>query len=557
MSLTIVISNFRGCARAQLDCAPVALLAGQNAAGKSSIAQAAGAALSGTTLFAGLRASNAGALVRLGADSGSVEVSTEDGSAGVQWPSATKVTRGSAPEASVYAVGIESVVTMQPKDRLRVLADYLGADPTRDDLSAAIAETGLDAERVTATIWGLIEQHGWDGALSLRRERGAQMKGQWHQITGANYGSSKAASWRPDLAELVEADLLAAVSNAQMARDRALTAEAVSDAERHRLEGEADLYDARLAAFERASARVSENHLALQKAQGARAALPLASRRDGLPCPWCERPVMIVDNPPVRSLERGEVGDLERPELDRRRMAIAEADGKLSHASGDLNQARRDVAAGEKAVRDSLEARERLDKWPRAVETGTGDIATAAAQLGRAEKRLAEYREKLQADEVHARIEGNELVMAILAPDGLRAKKLGSRMEAFHEQLAELASAAGWHGVRVDSAGNIFYSGRPYALLSSSEQYRVRALLAAAMADIDGSDVVIFDGADILDAPSRAGLFALIARLGVPALVCMTLARRDQVPDLDAAGVGRSYWLSGGNVEPLGEKVAA
>jgi hypothetical protein len=29
------------------------------------------------------------------------------------------------------------------------------------------------------------------------------------------------------------------------------------------------------------------------------------------------------------------------------------------------------------------------------------------------------------------------------------------------------------------------------------------------------------------------------------------------LPDLAAAGIGRSYWLTGGNAEPLGEKMAA
>jgi hypothetical protein len=37
----------------------------------------------------------------------------------------------------------------------------------------------------------------------------------------------------------------------------------------------------------------------------------------------------------------------------------------------------------------------------------------------------------------------------------------------------------------------------------------------------------------------------------------MTLGRREQVPDLAAAGLGRSYWLAGGQIEPLGVNAAA
>jgi len=112
--------------------------------------------------------------------------------------------------------------------------------------------------------------------------------------------------------------------------------------------------------------------------------------------------------------------------------------------------------------------------------------------------------------------------------------------------------------VSIDRTAAIEYGGRPYGLLSSSEQYRVRAALAVAMAQLDGSELVILDGADILDAPSRSGLFGLLESVGIPALVTMTLARREQVPDLAAAELGRSYWLSAGVVEPLvAQEVAA
>ena len=99
--------------------------------------------------------------------------------------------------------------------------------------------------------------------------------------------------------------------------------------------------------------------------------------------------------------------------------------------------------------------------------------------------------------------------------------------------------------------------GRPYALLSSSEQFRSRAALQLAMARLDQSSMVVIDGADILDAPARSGLFALLDEAGLPALVCMTLNRREQVPDLEAAGLGQSYWISGGVAQPLHEPAEA
>jgi hypothetical protein len=214
------------------------------------------------------------------------------------------------------------------------------------------------------------------------------------------------------------------------------------------------------------------------------------------------------------------------------------------------------VANAEAAVRGSNDAKERIANWPRAVETGV-DIATAEQQLQRAEKRLAEHRTKIEADRLHRLIEGNEIVIDLLASDGLRAKKLGRVIDVFDAQLADLCRAAGWLAVRVDDAGNIGYGDRAYGLLSTSEQYRVRAILAVAMAQLDGSQLVVLDGADVLDAPSRGQLFSMLGTIDVPALVTMTLARRSLMPDLAVAELGRSYWLTGGVVEPIDDRVAA
>jgi hypothetical protein len=558
--ITVNVTNFRGCATARLECAPIALLGGLNAAGKSSIAQAVGAALSGATLpISGMRANAAGALVRSGAAAASVEVSTENGSAMVEWPSARKTTGGRAPEASVYAVGIESVALMPAKDRLRILSEYLHAEPTADDLAQAMADAGLPASgEAFDRLWGLTEAQGWDGAVAFRRERGAQMKGQWRQITGANYGSRIAASWRPDLAELREPELVEEAATAKRERDNALTAEAVSDAERQRLESEADLLEARRDALGRAQERVKEYEAAYQQAQEARAALPPADRQEGFPCPHCGALIVAVKVSLAETrYEQAPVVKSDDAELRRRRMAIAEAEGKLSHASAELQQARRDVASAEASIRDSLAAQAKLDAWPRARESGAADRAAAEARLARAEKRLDEYRAKAEADRLHALIEGNEIVIALLAGDGLRAKKLASRLAVFNAALAEHCALARWPTVRLDDDGGMSCGDRPYALLSSSEQYRVRAVLAVEMARLDGSAMVVLDGADILDAPSRGGLLSLLASVALPALVCTTVARPDQLPDLEAAGAGRSYWLAAGVVSPIPSKRAA
>ena len=50
----------------------------------------------------------------------------------------------------------------------------------------------------------------------------------------------------------------------------------------------------------------------------------------------------------------------------------------------------------------------------------------------------------------------------------------------------------------------------------------------------------------MLDKRGRNGLFKALEVADVRALVCMTFSKREQVPDLAKAGLGRSYWIEGG-----------
>jgi hypothetical protein len=186
------------------------------------------------------------------------------------------------------------------------------------------------------------------------------------------------------------------------------------------------------------------------------------------------------------------------------------------------------------------------------------DVEAAKAKVAAAEQRLTGFRQKRKADDLHDKIMTNNAVIDILAPDGLRAKKLGHVLELFNTaQLGRLSLAASWNQVTVDAEMTFAYGGRPYALLSTSEQYRVRAVLQVAMAHLDGSAMVVLDAADVLDGPTRSGLFDLLDEAGLPALICMTLSRREQVPDIEADGLGMSYWIEDGVAQPLHELAEA
>jgi hypothetical protein len=206
------------------------------------------------------------------------------------------------------------------------------------------------------------------------------------------------------------------------------------------------------------------------------------------------------------------------------------------------------------AMQNAAEASVRLKEIPAAAPAV--DVAAAAAQHDEQVRRLSLFRQQREAENIQQRIVGNDRVLTILAPGGLRAKKLARVLDLFNSaQLAPLCAAAGWRAVTLDAEMTFAYGGRAYRRLSTSEQYRVRAVVAVAMARIDGSDMVVLDAADVLDGTTRSGLFALLDEAGLCALVLMTLSRPSQCPDLAAVGVGASYWIETGVARPLHEEM--
>ena len=148
-TIKINITDFRGIEKADIEVTGLALVAGVNAAGKTSVCQASAAALTGNvTPLHGLRKSEAGTLVRSGAPDGGVVVATADGTSQIRWPIAKMTTEGTPPQASAVAAGLESVATMSSGDRAKALMPYLKAEPTREDLAAALPDIKIGRAHV-------------------------------------------------------------------------------------------------------------------------------------------------------------------------------------------------------------------------------------------------------------------------------------------------------------------------------------------------------------------------------------------------------------------------
>lgn len=643
--MRITVKNFRGVETASLEAEPIALIAGQNYAGKSSICLAVAAALSGqsmpylkpskdgapTSLFT---KSQAGTLVRAGMDKGSVTVENETGKVVVTWPELERKTEGAAPYASVFAAGLMHVVDMEDKARSTFLTGLLGAATDMSDLAQALPEVSGDSLN---NIWKAIEVNGWDKAHGKAKEHGATLKGQWEATTNERYGSAKAAGWLPQgwdeslkdasqqqlearvaeaKQELETAVAGAAVNDHEIARRRgiiesakpeerdgavqsieqlqddlaqarqgleqAVANQAVDDTEIQRLQGIADSAND-LPDYSNELAKAKDAH---QQAVDERTTLPPAEKPASTqPCPHCAKPLIVVGShvqaPPeqlskaeyekrVKAIEKADtkvqaaklkVSDVERriAANDQQKGLAKAAKDKLAEIAAkpkvtqqEIDAARTRVAALEAAIalqrriREVAKAREELEILTSKPVTPATVLESAREAVRIAEERLRMFTAKSQADRLHASIERNQKVIDALAPDGLRKIKLLRVLDAFNQNLRELCDPAGFKAVSVDEEMTIRYGGRHYVLLSESEKYRVRAVFQIAIALRDGSNMVILDGADILDTHGRNGLMALLQATGLRALIAMTISDRKAVPDLRSAEIGESYWIEQG-----------
>ena len=553
--MILEIRNFQGIAKANIDLSEIALVTGRNETGKSSIAHAAQAVLTGNPVpIAGIKKSEAAMLIHAGTGNGSVSLEREGGSARIAYPKAEKETEGDPPSSSPIAVGMVSPADMERADLSAVLLDYLKAAPSEDDLRKAVKPINVSEEGF-ARLWKSVTENSWDGAHKQAKEKGIELKGAWRECAGEMYGSSKAETWMPpewesDLEGASEESLQAVATEAGEIRDAAIAHTAISEDKIAMLRAKAANSD-KLRDDIRDLVKVLDdaNKAVLDSAEELKNAPRPDEEQETVACPHCGKDCVIhagtlIKPPPVANSAE-----------NAKRRAIGEAAvQKQLKASEKLKSANMKKIEADRALVEAESAQAELDAIEAKGDAGTADDAAlerARRDVQYAENRFQAFKVKTRADNLHKSIGRNQALVAILAPDGLRRIKLRNAVKQFNEKLAELASAASWGAVEITADLAVTYSGMGWRLCSKSARYRGRAMLQLACASIDGSDLVILDGADILDTVGRRGLFRLLREFNKPALVCMTIAERDDVPSLAAKNYGQSYWLENSNVEVL------
>ena len=540
--MKISIRNFRGCSEADIDASGLTLIAGKNHSGKTSIIQATAAALTGNAIpIPGLAKTNAGLLVRSGSGGGQVSVDSGIGVSTVSYPAAKRESTGEPATISDDAAGLHSFLDDTAAQRSQTVSELLHALPTREQLAAELAKIGA-SEAGVERVWELIQKAGWDNAHHVAKETGVRLKGQWDNESGQRYGAKKAESWTPadwteDMRDATEESLTAAVKQETEWLEAAISHRAVDDAELARRKDLVDSIPVLQAQHKTETESVAALEKCIRDMTDRLIAMPSAIAPVSMPCPHCGKPVQVYG---VKLIAPEEIP---KSELSKRAAAVADCKKSIEETREELKR----VSAALAVTAKSIAVAQAAVTAPAASASTepTAGVDEVRGRLDFARKRLDSWRKRARAESIHNQIMRNQEIIDMLAPDGLRLTTLKAALGSLNNRLRDLAAMAGWRAPELKQDMSVTYGGSLYLTLSESEQYRVRILYQIAFAELQDSQTVLIDRADILDSTGRNGLIKLIRDSKIGAIIAMTVNSKDKCPVMKAVG-GVSYWVEGG-----------
>ena len=137
-------------------------------------------------------------------------------------------------------------------------------------------------------------------------------------------------------------------------------------------------------------------------------------------------------------------------------------------------------------------------------------------------------------------------VVRALGPQGVRAAMMGGGLARLNAGLSVIATEATWPEVQVTERGAVMWATRPIQMCSASEQWRAQAAIQLTLAAMTGSQAVVLDRADVLDADNREGLVRAVKRVagktGLAVLLCSTGVADGSAPWKQVAIEGGMTW---------------
>ncbi|MNQ37306.1 chromosome segregation protein [compost metagenome] len=571
----IEISNVIGIGRADLDMTKaVMVISADNAAGKSSIADAISMAMIGKPCRVNAK-KDLGQLLHNGAEKGRVSIMFDDTGEGAEFrlPKGEHHVNEFAGSEFVPFVLDPSLFARLRDDERRTMLYKL----TSVKASAKLVGEKLEARGISQEVIDEIlplMRGGFPAASKEAYARATQAKGQWRGITGGNWGAVVAEGWKapkpegevPAAKHLEE--LLAKVGKHQADLEDGIKfigqQEEALKASAGRVERIATLTET-AGLLKRRETKLKTDQAELDAWEEKFPSLKKTLddlKAAGVPvkCPCCDEDLSIVG------------GTLQKfAGLKADTKAISDAALAVTNARGAIDLLKSAISHDQAAIAESKSAAEEVERLKE-----EGGASVDAEKLERSREAVAKLRQTIadlrvdfnakqearsqaakvdeltaKATAAHEQVKAWNAAGDALAPDGIPGDLLNDALAPVNQSIAVLSGMCGWNKAVVEADMSITYGGRLYGLCSESEKWRADALIALAIAQISQLRMVLLDRFDVLDSPSRQRLLGMLLkldRLGAmdTMIICGTMKQA-----MPASDDYSSVWIINGLAETV------
>ena len=543
-------------AEVEIESGKVVEVVGPNASGKTSLAVCAQAVLARESNPLGMSAADAKRAyahdgsddARVQCDDGQCQATWYPTSGKIMWPEAltaevwgAHATEWSRPEA----VGLVDFTAKRgAKERAAVFQGALLPDPAalnekvRESLVKYLPPDDLEG------VLTMLSERGWEATEAVFAERARDAKRQWREITGKTYGVRVAADWRPDgwLADYDSMTVQQAEERVIACRD-ALNVlhqvQAISEVDAERaaqsaknipaLQSNVEKYGTQLEAMQKEIAAIplDASNVEVKRIEGKITELERSLNINRQTCPHCHGALTIVDgNIQIEDDQTRQDTEFNLAELGNAHYNALSNARNFADLSNNAHDHK--IAPNLERAKQELRDAERSSKQTGTVvtEEHKAGLASAEQEVENAHEVVRMVKAEFDAAKLHETIARYAEVAKAVGPQGIRSKMIEDGLRKLNAGLRALAQESGWPLTEVAEGGPITCGGRPVAMCSESERWRVQASIQLTLAAITGSKAVVLDRADLLDASNRAGLVRAVHRVtgvvGLAVLLCST-----------------------------------
>lgn len=576
---------------------PVVLVAGDNAAGKSSVREAMRAAFLGMPERV-LKKKDLGQLVHDGMEAGAITVEFDTGTAQFTAPGGEQEVRHDFKQrqweqistALPFCLDPALFAASAPEDRRKLLFSLTGASSSREEVQAALQQRGLP-ETVISAVMPMLRS-GFPAAAKFAEERCRDAKASWKATTGETYGHVKAQAWQAALPGDVD------LSDLQKLESQGAAIKGKIDATRQRLGGAEQKLKAWLGheanrqndqtAFDRLPSL--EKKLAFDQAELDKwdaeverlSGLAGVGSREGLVHDLAK---CLADACEVisSSSELGERIELALNAYETQHgpiesvLADPDAVQKLPQALQARDLMLTSVQADKRAIEQAKAAGARLESAHTLEQGSEREVEAIRAELAGLQQEHAEIAGQLhtltaaktardaaeqktqQALAHHQLAQQWQLAIDALSPDGIPAEILAKAIGPVNEQLQHISGVFDWPSVKLDQDMMINAGGRAHGLLSESERWRANTIIALVLANLSGARFVTLDQVDVLSLPGRSDLIDGLDHLAESAYLdtALLFGTFKKLPNFAQFPQCSGHWLENGQVITEAEALRA